>query len=469
MIKYLKTFKRYAVKNLKNKVSRIYINDTKELVNSNLPINARFNIEYSKHGIKVIPCENGTNKIMETSGGRSGLLELKNKSTFDSFGDVSHVMVTFGKDGVEITLNYSDRQKIIREAAIIRKIKNGEPIEAGSFFSGLGLLSLFIKTGMEKAGIKTKIKFANDLCDKAMSVNLSSNPIWDDASDDAVAMINDLNSIDLSLLPKVDLLEIGYPCIAMSKLCKKEHRDTLHPVVGTLFIKLIAAISAMNPAVFIIENVESFLGSDSFRMIKQELKADYNFSEISFNGNNFGDIEGRPRTCVVATSIGLPAIMMNDFYAPAIANKKTLSHYLDDIAPSSPLWREMAHVKKKLDNPKLNFKNTLYDGSEDCIGTITASYSAPKIGSPMLAHPTNKNLQRQFTVNEHANIRQLPSKMHQAVLDIANGASELVSRAGSITAAHRMLGNSVSKLSWEEIGNYIGLRILPFSDLKASN
>jgi DNA (cytosine-5)-methyltransferase 1 len=457
MINYIKALKRYAVKNLKNNVSRIYINDSTQLNGSGLPVNARFDVTYGKHFIKITPCENGGNKVMDT--GRGGLLELKNKSTHDAVGDLSFVMVKFGGNGVEITISFTDRQQIERETRLIRKLKSGEPIEKASFFSGLGLLSLFLKLGLKQAGINSKIKFAFDLCDKAMSVNLNSNPIWDDACDDAVAMINDLNNIDLSELPQVDMIEIGYPCIAMSKLCKKQNRDTLHPIIGTLFIKLIAAISAMNPSVFIIENVESFLGSDTLRMVKQELAPQYNFSEVAFNGNDFGDIEGRPRICVVATSKGLKPICIQDFVAPDTVTRLPLSHYMDDISPDSNLWREMGHVKRKIDDPRLNFKNTVYTGDETKISTITASYSAPKIGSPMILHPHDNNLQRQLTVNEHSKIRQIPQRMHKAVLDIANGASELVSSSGSISAAHRMLGNSVSKLAWMMLGERIGLEL----------
>jgi DNA (cytosine-5)-methyltransferase 1 len=129
---------------------------------------------------------------------------------------------------------------------------------------------------------------------------------------------------------------------------------------------------------------------------------------------------------------------------------------MDNIAPDSTLWREMAHVKRKVDDPRLNFKNTLYTGNETKIATITATYAAPKIGAPMVSHPENPYLQRQFTVNEHAKIRQLPERMHNAVMDIATGTNPLVSKSGSITAAHRMLGNSVSKSAWVHMGKVIG-------------
>lgn len=80
--------------------------------------------------------------------------------------------------------------------------------------------------------------------------------------------------------------------------------------------------------------------------------------------------------------------------------------YLQLNYSDSTLWREMAHVKRKVDDPRLNFKNTLYTGSETKIATITATYAAPKIGAPMISHPENPCLQRQFTVNEHCKINK---------------------------------------------------------------
>jgi DNA (cytosine-5)-methyltransferase 1 len=127
----------------------------------------------------------------------------------------------------------------------------------------------------------------------------------------------------------------------------------------------------------------------------------------------------------------------------------------------------MAHVKRKLNDSRLNFKNCLHEPTDKKIGTLTATYSAPKIGSPMVVHPTNPNLQRQFTVQEHCRIRRLPESLAKVIMSIAQGTHPLVSVRGSTTAAHRLNGNSVSANTWRAVGLFIGNYLSSLS--KANN
>ena len=453
MIKFFRKAKKYSIKKLKNSIARIYVNDSQELSDSNLPAGTRVTVTYGNYSIKVIADVNGQNSIMETS--RGGLLELRNKSTFESFNGVDSVQVTFTEDGVEIGLCYQDIQRLKRETTIINNLVSGQPIRTASLCSGTGLLALFIKNGLEKSGIKSNICLAIDSCEKAMSANINGNPIWQDASEDAIAIVNQLNNIDITKIRQADLVEIGLPCVPFSKLIKKHYRDIAHPQAGTIFCKLLAILNQINPAIFIIENVEGFLKSDAYSIIKRE-SVGYRFEEVILDGHSFGDIEGRSRACVVAVSEGLPSLNLQQLKPPAKVTLSPLSNYMETIPLQSELWRKMEHVKRKLDNPNLNFKNDLYTGSETKLGTLTAGYSAPRIGAPMIVHPENPELQRQFTAQEACNIRQLPASLEQAVMSFATGKNPLVKRSGSTSAVHRMLGNSVSKQAWIEAGSFIG-------------
>tara|TARA_R110002033_G_scaffold135713_2_gene175238 strand:- start:8568 stop:9443 length:876 start_codon:yes stop_codon:yes gene_type:complete len=287
MIKFFRKAKKYSIKKLKNSIARIYVNDSQELSDSNLPAGTRVTVTYGNYSIKVIADVNGQNSIMETS--RGGLLELRNKSTFESFNGVDSVQVTFTEDGVEIGLCYQDIQRLKRETTIINNLVSGQPIRTASLCSGTGLLALFIKNGLEKSGIKSNICLAIDSCEKAMSANINGNPIWQDASEDAIAIVNQLNNIDITKIRQADLVEIGLPCVPFSKLIKKHYRDIAHPQAGTIFCKLLAILNQINPAIFIIENVEGFLKSDAYSIIKRE-SVGYRFEEVILDGHSFGDI-----------------------------------------------------------------------------------------------------------------------------------------------------------------------------------
>ncbi|GIC77102.1 hypothetical protein FMO003_25020 [Moritella sp. F3] len=453
----LTILKRYAVKHLNKGVARVYITNKAGLESAGLSQDVTYSTQYDHHRITATPCKNGNNTIMTTSRGL--LLELKNTSTENSLKDVDFVTVTFSKDGVVITLSHSDKQKLEREQSLKQALCGERPLRKASILSGTGALSYQLKTGLESAGVNVQMSFAIDACDKAMSVNIEANPIWDGATDDALVVVDQLENLDINMLRPADIIEIGYTCIGMSTLCVSQNRDTNHPVVGLLYIKLLAALYKMNPSVVIFENAPFFINSDTLKIIKSEMKG-YRFEEAVFNAYDFGEIEPRKRSCVIAISDGLPELQLNNLTPPAITRRPKLGDYLEDIPLDSPTWRRMDHIKKKERQDSLNFKNAVFVPTDTKIGTLIASYGAPKVGSPFIQHPTNVDLQRQLTPVEFGRIRQLPQAVNDLVMKIADGRHPLVSKRGSHSAAYRLMGNGVSKWVWLAIGNFLGNYLL---------
>lgn len=116
----------------------------------------------------------------------------------------------------------------------------------------------------------------------------------------------------------------------------------------------------------------------------------------------------------------------------------------------------MEHVRRKDSELSHNYKNCLYQGHEQKIAALTASYANPKAGTPMIAHPENPALQRQVTVLEHGWIRALPAQLLEGVMTVVNGTHPLVSTQGSVSAGHRLLGNGVSAEIWRWVGGALG-------------
>lgn len=461
---FIKRIHSYAVKSLKSGAARIYIQNSDCLRQSNLPENTPVRIKYMKNRIEIVADKNGDNKIMDT--GRGALLELKNKKTAKSIGAVDKVTATFRSGKVIITLHYHDKQRIEREKRFINSLVKGSPLRSASFFSGLGMLSYHLKQGLEEAGIESEICFANDSSSEAMECNLAANPIWEKTTRDAVAIVDELGGIDISELPQSDYIEIGYPCVGQSSLCSKENRDLNHPLVGTLFIKLISALEKMNAAVVVFENTPAFRSSKTLEFIKREMKG-YRFEDVTLNSHDFGEIETRKRACIIAVSEGLPHLNLSHIYKEKTDNlrKDRLSDFLEDIPIDSGLWKKMEHIKRKNQEKSHNYRNTVYLGDEEMIGTITASYAAPKAGTPMIAHPVDPELQRQITPTEHAGIRKVPEKMFDLIEEISTGKSHLVTSRGSKSLAHRLLGNGVSKNVWNVVGRFLGNYFIKCRDL----
>jgi DNA (cytosine-5)-methyltransferase 1 len=444
---------RYKVKALKNGAARIYVQNAEALKAAGFLRDSKIAIRNQKNRIEIRLDPNGTNKIMDT--GRGELLELKNKATADAVGHAEYVSVTFRQGKLIITVHAQDAARCRREADFVRRLSTGKPLRSGCFFSGLGMLSYHLKQGLARQGIASEIAFANDNNELAMACNLEGNPMWQHASEDVQAVVDDLAALDMTSLPEVSYVTVGYPCVAFSALAKAASRDLDHPDCGTLFIPLIAALRAMNPAFMVFENVPRFAGSQTLSLIKRALP-DYHFAETVLDGHDYHELESRKRVCIVATSRGLQPLLLNAI--PSLfedAPAQTVADILSDVPLDAPAWREMAHVKRRDDMAHLGYRNCVYYGTETRMVTLPASYHA-KAGVPLIGHPTQPQLQREVQPDEHARLRQLPPSLVDCVLRVWRGEHPMVGRRGSASAAHRLLGNGVSRRVWESVGASLG-------------
>jgi DNA (cytosine-5)-methyltransferase 1 len=445
---------RYVVKHLKNGAARIYVQNSEALQSAGFLSNSNIRIINKPNRIEVHLDPKGTKKIMDT--GRGELLELKNKDTAKAMGQAQFVSVTFRMGVIVIAVHGMTEKQQIRESGLINKLVSGEPLRKGCFFSGLGMLSFSLKEGLKTQGIESQIAFANDNNELAMACNLAGNPMWDNPTKDASVVVDDLHAVDTDDLPQVDYVTVGYPCVGFSLLAKAEKRDLLHPDCGTLFVPLIAALRKMNPAVIVFENTPRFGTSDTLDLIKRSMP-DYNFTQSIFNGHDFNELESRKRVCVVATSKGLPTFDLSTVTSLFSDEAPTvISDHLSDVDLDAPFWRTMEHVKARDDMKHLGYRNCLYYGDETKMVTLPASYGAPKAGTPMIAHPTRPDYQRQVQVDEHVSLRALPERLGRVVIDVWKGVHPLVSVRGSASAAHRLLGNGVSRKVWKSIGAGFG-------------
>ena len=453
--KFITRIKSYKFKMLSGGVGRAYIKNDAALRASNFFAGTAISITRTAGRIVIKPDVNGSKRIMNTARGE--LLELRDKETAQALGGKDcMITVTFRQNCIILTLHHEDKNELARANRFIAKLKSGEPLRKGSFFSGLGMLAYSLQEGLKKQGINSAMAFANDNSELAMSCNLDGNPIWDTATDDAVAIVDDLHRLNLADLPKeLDWVEIGYPCVGFSALTKADNFDLLHPHCGTLFIPLINALKAMNPAVVTFENVPNFGTSETLSLIERALP-DYRFVQKVFDGHDFGELESRPRVCIMAITKSLPAFYFYALPMPAKTTSPSISSFLNNVPHDAPVWREMKHVKQRDDMKHIGYRNCLYTGAENQMTTIPASYGSPKAGTPMIQHPTNPDFQRQIMPDEHGRIRRLPKALQSLVEAVWKGDTPLVSQRGNFSAAHRLLGNGVSRSIWSYMGELIG-------------
>ncbi|CAH1590710.1 MULTISPECIES: DNA cytosine methyltransferase [Vibrio] len=449
MVKVIGT---YSVKKLLSGAARIYINNASQLRRIGFGAGARYSTDYSRYRVTLKLANLGDNGVMSTDRGE--LVELKNKALSKSLKGLSTVRVTFEQGRIVISILTGELKRLEREQSFLKAASNGTPFRTGSICSGLGMLAYQLKEGLSQQGIDSEIAFSNDINNLALSLQLEGNPIWEKPAIDALAVAEDIRNLEPEDLRWTHILEVGYPCVGQSTLCPKDRRDLKHPDVGTLFIPLVNAIKTINPAIVIFENSVPFLKSETLDLMKRELKG-YKFEETELVGYDHGDFEERKRACIIAISEGLPDLCLSEFQAPDVVQRSPISSIMEDVPEDSKAWKDMFHVKKKVEDERLNFKHNVYYGTETKVAAITAGYASPRIGSPMIENAGNGK-QRLFTTVEHARIRQIPGKLAKVLSSVTKGEHPLVSKRGNGSVVHRMLGNGISPKAWFNLFSFLG-------------
>jgi DNA-cytosine methyltransferase len=115
----------------------------------------------------------------------------------------------------------------------------GEIMNVLSLFDGMsaGMIAL------ERAGIKVKNYFASEIDKHAIKVSKANYP--------NIIQLGDVTSVDVSTLPKIDLLIGGSPCQSISTL---GDGSGLEGTSG-LFYQYLRLKQELNPKYFLLENV----------------------------------------------------------------------------------------------------------------------------------------------------------------------------------------------------------------------
>ncbi|HOR52798.1 MAG TPA: DNA cytosine methyltransferase [Candidatus Pacearchaeota archaeon] len=159
-------------------------------------------------------------------------------------------------------------------------------------FAGIG----GIRLGFEKAGFKTI--FANDFdktCKETYDLNF----------DEPKLNTEDINLLDISKIPKFDILLGGFPCQAFSIAgYRKGFKDDKGR--GNLFFRIVEILEERKPVAFLLENVKNLQGHDkgkTFKIIQETLelqKLGYHIKFKILNSMKHGNIpQNRERIFIV--------------------------------------------------------------------------------------------------------------------------------------------------------------------------
>lgn len=163
----------------------------------------------------------------------------------------------------------------------------------------------------------------------------------------------------------------------------------------------------------VVECVTQYKSTASAQILRQQLRdSGYDVQEIDLKAQEFGCLENRDRWFLVASTRGLPVDLAD--LAPALRPVRTVSEVLDPIPADSPDWRNFDYLKRKeiRDAEKgSSFSMQVVTPASTSVGVLRKGYAKGGSTDPLLAHPTNPDLLRPFTVAEHARIKQVPVEL----------------------------------------------------------
>jgi len=238
---------------------------------------------------------------------------------------------------------------------------------------------------------------------------------------------NDIRLLDISKLPKFDLLLAGFPCQPFSIAGKKKG---LSDERGNLFFEIVRILEYHQPKVFLLENVKGLIHKNNQKILNIMLEnlenCGYQVSYQILNAKDFGLPQNRERIYIVGNKKGNKF----EFPTPTFAETK-----LGDILEkevngkytlTNRLW-EYTQERKKIHQQKGNgFGYSLFNSNSHYTSTLSARYY--KDGAEILVEQKN-NIPRRLTPRECARLMGFSDNFEIVVSD---------------TSAYKQFGNSVA-------------------------
>lgn len=375
--------------------------------------------------------------------------------------EVFHQVRVVVKPGAIHVLALSSERKAQERLERLRgRMENGEALRCASIAFGAGITSWALHRGLASSGVSTSLAMANELQDEYLELAAQHNPVCAGGTHLINAPMQEAVMDDwvVSRVGKVELLEAGIPCSGASRagvskrgLAKMED----HPLVGHLVASVIQWIAALQPSIFVAENVRDYAASASAAILRGWLvDAGYVVHEVELDAHDFGSLECRVRWFLVAVP---PAVDLDlRTMAPAVVDHPVLGQLLEELPVSDSRYRRVEHLKAKAVRDKARgsgFKMQLVDANSTRVPTLRKGYHKGGSTDPRVRHPHDPELSRLLTAKEHARIKGLD----QALLGNA-----------SDTVGHQICGQSVDARPVHALGVRIGKALARISSAETT-
>lgn len=412
-----------------------------------------YSASYSTERVVIKITKNGKRTVA-----KGDIVDLQNKTLKEQFEGVERVHAHYSKNEIIITAYHHDDKVKERVLSVKERVSRKIPLRVSEFCAGIGYLGKQIAKGLFAAGIATQLVFANDFDQHATDILANYTYASEYVNSSGPIIVHDdLFTMNKDLIPKSDVMIIGYCCQGLSQQQSSvRNKDLKHKVSGVLFVPLLEAISRSNPAFIVLENSDKMLGSDTDDIMTQVLtRTGYDYTYQILSGQNFGDFEKRNRLAKVFYSKGLNPLDLKELVSN-VPNKRVVSDLLEPIDDNAKEWKEFNYLKVKNSEKSHSHAFISVDGASTKLPTFLASYGKMQADSAFLPHPSNPKLHRIFRAAEHCNVRNITGKLKEGIVSIADGTHHLQAGRTNARKAQSLLGNSVSPTPWYDLGEFLG-------------
>ncbi len=399
----------------------------------------------------------GKRKVSRKQRGRQEVpvIDINSQQDLQPFTAAGLVRVVIEPGAVHVLMPASVRKALARSARLAAKLALGQPLRTAGIAFGAGIASGAIHAGLAAGGVSSELALANEICEEYLDIGRQSNPVVATTTTTAAMPMQELAQDEwlLRRTQTVDILEAGIPCSGASRAGAAKRGLTRmedHPHVGHLIGAALQVIAALQPAILVVENVETYRNTASASILRAWLRdAGYAVAETVLNARDFGSLEARVRWFLVAYPPELQLDLKD--MEPEETARHCLGDLLEPMEPDDERYRRVDYLKDKQERDAENgkhFSMQLLTPASTLVPVLRKGYHKGGSTDPRLLHPTDPEKSRLLTAAEHARIKGISP-------DLVDGVPE--------TTAHQACGQSVDVRPVQAIGRRIALALKAFS------
>lgn len=218
----------------------------------------------------------------------------------------------------------------------------------------------------------------------------------------------------MAALPLADVVVAGIPCSGASRAGKSKHGIEImedHPEVGHLAHAFLVLLQKLQPGVVLLENVPEYAQSASASIIRSQLRdMGYSVTETNLNATDFGAMENRNRWFLIGATKGVTIDLAG--LTPPLHAVRTVADILD--RHDDHTWGRFDYLKAKAVTDKAagkGFQMQVLDPSATKVPVLRKAYFKGGSTDPLLRHPTDPDLLRLFSGDEHARIKGVDPRL----------------------------------------------------------